>query len=113
MEQALNMETLDELRNLMGQALDEVLQTFIDFVPGQIDELSQAVSNDDATGVFNVAHKMKSSSSSIGALGLASVAEKIETIGRSGTTEGTAELLVKLKTLYADAETVLREQLKK
>jgi HPt (histidine-containing phosphotransfer) domain-containing protein len=113
MDQALNMEALDELRNLMGDALDEVLQTFVDYVPGQIDELSQAVSNDDAEGVFNLAHKMKSSSSSIGALGLASVAEQIEVIGRTGSTQGAAELLEKLKALYSDAETILHQQLNK
>ena len=113
MDQALNMDALDELRNLMGDALNEVLQTFVDYVPGQIDELSQAVSNDDAEGVFNLAHKMKSSSSSIGADGLASVAEQIEMIGRAGTTEGTPELLEKLKHMYADAETLLHAELNK
>ncbi len=113
MEQAIKMEALDELRSLMGDSLDEVLQTFIDYLPGQIDELSKAIINDDAESVFNTAHRMKSSSSSIGALGLAHTAEQIELIGRSGTTDGTAELLEKLKGLYADAETLLREQLKK
>ena len=113
MEQAIKMEALDELRSLMGDSLDEVLQTFIDYVPGQIDELSKAIINDDAESVFNTAHRMKSSSSSIGALGLAHTAEQIELIGRAGSTEGTTELLEKLKGLYADAETLLREQLKK
>lgn len=113
MEQALNMEMLIELRNLMGDALNEVLQTFIDYVPGQIDELSLAVSNNDADSIFNLAHRMKSSSSSIGAFGLASVAEQIEIIGRSGTTEGSAELLEKLKHLYSDTETLVREELAK
>jgi HPt (histidine-containing phosphotransfer) domain-containing protein len=113
MEQALNMDALNELRGLMGESLNEVLQTFLDYVPGQIDELTQAISDEDADSVFNLAHKMKSSSSSIGALGLAQVAEQIELIGRSGTTEGTGELLEKLKSLYTDAETVLREELNK
>ena len=113
MDQALNIEALNELRNLMGDALNEVLQTFVDYVPGQIDELSQAVSNDDAYGVFNLAHKMKSSSSSIGADGLAAVAEQLEVIGRSGTTEGTPELLAKLKHLYSDAESLVRKELAK
>jgi len=113
MEQALNMDILKDLRGLMGDALNDVLQTFIDYVPGQIDELTQAISNDDADSVFNLAHKMKSSSSSIGALGLARVAEEIELIGRSGSTEGTGELLDKLKSLYTDAESVLREELNK
>jgi HPt (histidine-containing phosphotransfer) domain-containing protein len=56
---------------------------------------------------------MKSSSSSIGADGLAAVAEQLEVIGRSGTTEGTPELLAKLKHLYSDAETLVRAELQK
>ena len=113
MEKAINAEALDELRSLMGESLDEVLQTFIDYVPDQINELSKAVFNNDADGVFNLAHKMKSSSSSIGALGLANTAEQIELIGRAGSTEGTVELLEQLKGMYADAEVLLREELKK
>ena len=107
------MDALNELRSLMGDSLDDVLQTYVDYIPGQIDELSQAIKNDDADSVFNLAHKMKSSSSSIGALGIAHMAEQIELIGRGGSTEGTAELLEQLKELYAAAEILLREQLKK
>ena len=113
MQEAIKMDALTELRSLMGDTLNEVLQTFIDYMPGQIDELTQAISNDNPENVFNLAHKLKSSSSSIGALGLAQVAQEIELIGRSGTTEGTAELLEQLKGLYAGAETVLQEELKK
>lgn len=113
MEEAINSEALDELRSLMGESLDEVLQTFIDYVPDQINELSKAVFNNDADGVFNLAHKMKSSSSSIGALGLAHTAEQIELIGRAGSTEGAAELLEQLKGMYSDAEVLLLEELKK
>ena len=113
MEEAINSEALDELRSLMGESLNEVLQTFIDYVPDQINELSKAVFNNDADGVFNLAHKMKSSSSSIGALGLAHTAEQIELIGRAGSTEGAAELLEQLKCMYSDAEVLLREELKK
>jgi len=113
MEQAIKIEALDELRSLMGDSLDEVLQTFIDYMPGQADDLSKAITNDDAESVFNIAHRMKSSSSSIGALNLAHMAEQIELIGRSGSTEGAAELLEKLQGLYADVEVLLREELKK
>jgi HPt (histidine-containing phosphotransfer) domain-containing protein len=113
MEEAINSEALDELRSLMGESLNEVLQTFIDYVPDQINELTKAVFNNDADGVFNLAHKMKSSSSSIGALGLAHTAEQIELIGRAGSTEGAAELLEQLKGMYSDAEVLLREELKK
>ena len=111
MEEAISMDALGELRSLMGDSLNEVLQTYIDYIPGQIEELNQAITNDDADSVFNLAHKMKSSSSSIGAQGLADVAAQIEMIGRSGSTDGTAELLEQLKSLYAGAEPLLREEL--
>ena len=84
MEEAIKMDALNELRNLMGDSLDDVLQTYIDYIPGQIDELSKAVAN-----------------------------EEMELIGRSGSTQGTPELLEKLKGMYSDAEVLLREQLKK
>ena len=113
MEEAIKMDALTELRSLMGDSINEVLQTFIDYVPGQIDELTQAISSGNPENVFNLAHKLKSSSSSIGAMGLAHVAEQIELIGRSGSTEGTAELLEQLKGMYAGAEPVLREELNK
>ena len=113
MEEAIKIDALTELRSLMGDSLDEVLQTFIDYVPGQIDELTMAIRNGNPESVFNLAHKLKSSSSSIGALGLAHVAEEIELIGRAGSTDGTAELLEKLKGLYAGAETLLRDELNK
>jgi len=113
MEEAIKMDALTELRSLMGDSINEVLQTFIDYVPGQIDELTQAISSGNPENVFNLAHKLKSSSSSIGAMGLAHVAEQIELIGRSGSTEGTAELLEQLKGMYAGAEQVLRQELNK
>ena len=113
MEEAIKMDTLVELRSLMGDSLDDVLQTYVDYIPGQIEELNQAVLKDDAESVFNLAHKMKSSSSSIGALGIAHIAEQIELIGRSGSTEGAAELLEQLKGMYAEAELLLRQELNK
>ena len=42
MEEAIKMDALVELRNLMGDSLDDVLQTYIDYIPGQIEELDQA-----------------------------------------------------------------------
>ncbi len=113
MEQAIDADALQELRSLMGDTLNEVLQTFIDYMPTQIEELGQAISLNDAESVFNIAHKMKSSSSSIGALGLAHKAEQIELIGRAGNTQGSAVLLEQIKEMFADADQFLREELGK
>ena len=130
MEQAIDADALQELHELCplsparreeavallrrARAAEErglgTLRTLLERV-GQ--ELGQAISLNDAESVFNIAHKMKSSSSSIGALGLAHKAEQIELIGRAGKTQGTAVLLEQIKEMFADADQFLREELGK
>ena len=113
MEQALNMDALAELRELMGDGLNDVIRTFIDYMPEQVDSLSSAINAKDADTVFNVAHKMKSSCGSIGATGLAQLAEEIEMIGRSGTTENTPVLFEKFRDLYSEVDAQLKAELEK
>ena len=113
MEQAINPDSLAQLRELMGDALDDVLRTFIDYMPEQVDSLGSAINTNDAEAVFNVAHKMKSSCGSIGATGLAQVAEEIEMIGRAGSTENTRVLFEKFRDLYTEVDAVLKAELEK
>ena len=113
MEQAINPDSLAQLRDLMGDALDDVLRTFIDYMPEQVDSLSSAINAKDADAVFNVAHKMKSSCGSIGATGLAQVAEEIEMIGRAGSTENTMVLFEKFRDLYTEVDALLKAELEK
>jgi HPt (histidine-containing phosphotransfer) domain-containing protein len=111
MEPAINPEALQELKSLMGDALNDILQTFLDYMPAQIQDLRGAIQEENAEMVFNLAHKMKSSSSSIGAMGLAKKAEQIELIGRSGTTAGTADAYDELRQLYLEVEDMLKQEL--
>jgi HPt (histidine-containing phosphotransfer) domain-containing protein len=111
MEPAINMEALQELKSLMGDSLKDILQTFLDYMPSQIEDLLTSIQEEDANMVFQLAHKMKSSSSSIGAMGLARKAEQIELIGRAGKTEGTRDAYNELLKLYKDVEAVLKQEL--
>lgn len=86
--QAIDIRAYGQMKDVMGEVLVELIETFIDYMPGQLDDLNNAINNDDAGLVFSIAHRIKSSSNSIGALGLAETAEAIELIGRSGKTEG-------------------------
>lgn len=110
MQYAINPETVAELRSLMGDALKEVIEVYLEIMPGQIRELDEAISSGDADRVFNISHKMKSSSSSIGATGLAEKAEAIELTAREGSIDGTAEMFSELEALYRDAERYLRNE---
>ena len=76
------------VKDTMGEIFGEVIETFLDYLPGQISKLGDAIESSDSTDVFNLAHGIKSSSGSIGALGLASTAEQIELLGRQSVTDG-------------------------
>jgi len=108
---AINMEALQELKSLMGDSLNDILQTYLDYMPSQIQDLRAAIQDENADMVFNLAHKIKSSSSSIGAMDLARKAEQIELIGRAGKTAGTRDACDELRQLYLGVEAVLKQEL--
>ena len=87
MSDAMDMSAYNELKNIMGEILDDLIQTFLDTVPEQIGLLQAAIEAGDCDQVFAVAHRIKSSSSSIGA------AAEFET-ARSSITSPSARLMI-------------------
>lgn len=111
MSDAMDMSAYNELKNIMGEILDDLIQTFLDTVPEQIGLLQAAIEAEDCDQVFAVAHRIKSSSSSIGAAGLANSAEQIELKGRGGDISGTDELFPQLSARYDEVASFLRSEL--
>ena len=112
----MNQKTMDfrayaEVKNVMGEVLNELIETFIEYMPEQIDNLKDAIDNGDAELIFSISHRIKSSSNSLGALGLAETAEAIELIGRSGESTGTAEHFEKLHAQYSEVVEFLKQEL--
>ena len=109
---ALDMRAYREMKSVMGEVLKELIETFIDYMPGQLDDLHNAIEKDNAELVFSIAHRVKSSSNSIGALGMAETAETIELIGRAGKTEGTDKHFSILSEQLTEVITFLKQELK-
>jgi len=63
----LDMQAAEDLYRLVGSEFAEILQIFIDETPGLIDQLREAVAAGDIQGAMHTAHRMKSSSASLGA----------------------------------------------
>lgn len=93
----LDLRAYSEMKDIMEEVLPELLKTFIDYMPGLLQELKQAIEASNADQLFGTAHRMKSSSNSLGALGLAQTCEGIEMIGRKGNAESSQELSVQLE----------------
>lgn len=106
---AIDTATFAEIKALMGDTFNDVLSLTLEALPQQLELLEQAINNKDAEQIFNVAHRIKSSSGTIGALGLAENTEQIELIGRSGSADIPPALL---QTLHSSIQEIMH-QLKK
>lgn len=108
---AMDIRSYNEMKSVMGGVLQDLITTFIEYMPGQLEDLSNAINEEDADLVFGIAHRIKSSSSSLGALGLAETAQSIEMIGRAGKTEGARAQFNKLQTQLDEVMDFLKKEL--
>ncbi len=111
MDKAMDLEAFAQMKEIMGEVLDDLIRTFLEFMPEQIASLQLAVQENNAEQVFAVAHRIKSSSSSIGAADLAASAEKLELQGRGGKLENTEQLFQQLTENYDEVVTFLKQQI--
>ena len=107
----LDSRAYAEMKDIMEEVLPELLKTFLDYMPEQLTDLNQAIENNDADLIFGIAHRMKSSCNSLGALGLATIAQSIEMAGRSGSTEGVRELSTQLEEGLNEVMDFFKEEL--
>ncbi|CAM2008872.1 response regulator [Acanthopleuribacter pedis] len=76
------------LANVAGdkKLLASLMQTYLDWVPGQVRALGEAVARGDMANVRQVAHAVKGAASNVGALGTAKLAQALyEAAGREPT----------------------------
>ena len=84
---ALDVNAFAEMKELMGDTFKDIISLCLQSLPEQLTDIESAIKNQNAETLFNVSHKMKSTSGSIGAFGLAEKAEAIEIISRDGSTD--------------------------
>lgn len=107
---AIDQAAYSAMKTTMGEIFTSVIDAFLDYVPTQMAGLDAAIQQADCEAIFNSAHTIKSSSSSIGALGLASTAEQIEQLGRKGVSAGTEQLYPILQQQFSEAAEFLKAE---
>lgn len=107
-DSALDTATFTEIRELMGDALVEFIQTYLANSPQLINKIESGLAQNNPEAIYHSAHQLKGGSGSIGAIRLSSLSLEIEKIGRSGSTQGIDTLLNQLKSEYALLESELK-----
>jgi HPt (histidine-containing phosphotransfer) domain-containing protein len=93
----------DALTALVGGDLamhDRLLKRYISTAREQLDALASAATAVDAAGMAALAHKLKSSSRSVGAMMLGELCQQLETAGNAGDMEHCIALLVSLNAVF-------------
>ncbi|BBP44330.1 Hpt domain-containing protein [Thiosulfativibrio zosterae] len=88
MTTAVDTDNLDMLREVIGDDLKEILQSFIDIAPDAMKNIKAAIATDNAANLRLHAHTLKGSSANIGATRLPNLALALENAGKAGQTKG-------------------------
>ena len=74
----IDIEDFLSVTNILGDSHETILNTYIELSEDAIDEINDALINNEPKVLKGVIHSMKSSSYQIGATGLGDLAKKIE-----------------------------------
>ncbi|WP_448265931.1 PAS domain S-box protein [Nostoc sp. DSM 114159] len=94
-------------------AFAELIECYLTETARLVQHISTAIASQDIQTIWKTAHKLKSSSASIGAIALAQVCKVLEVQARSSNLENNLELLSLLYQEYEQVKTALEKELAK
>ena len=103
----LDIAALNDLKDMLGEALAEIAESFLDGLDGEVGAIQQALGVDSAA-VRAAAHSLKGSAGNMGARVLADWAAKIEKSAVAGDLDGCAASVAGLPAVAAEARQALQ-----
>ena len=104
----LDKRTLEELKDIMEDEFDDLVQTFIKDAPTHIYKIRDGIQAHDTKAVWYAAHALKSSSANLGALQLPVLAKELEMLAKAGRLSGAVELLKQIAEEFKRVRNELR-----
>lgn len=108
MSQILDMDTLNTLRDVIGDDLKDIIDSFLQLLPGQISAIESAAKASDSAALRLHAHTLKGSASNVGAVELSALALTMENMGRDGQPGAAMGQMAELRRLGDRASDALR-----
>ncbi len=110
MPEHINRSAFEDLRAMTGtDFLGEMIDTFLDDAPQQIQTMQTALSAGDVDAFRRAAHSLKSNAASFGADQLAELAYELELLGRQNQLADVGTRLDILEKAYQFAAVKLKE----
>ncbi len=107
------LQSLQDMLRGDRVAFAQLIECYLTETPRLVQDISTAITTQDTHTIWKTAHKLKSSSASIGAIALAQLCKVLEIQGRSSKLENILELLSQLYQEYEQVKTALEKELAK
>ena len=104
----IDEEVLDELRAMLGDEVNHLIDVFLEDTPKLLARLEVAASQGDFDGMRDAAHSLKSSSANLGAMLLSAAARRVEQGAREQSLERPAVAVALVVNEFARARRQLR-----
>ncbi|MBE9143402.1 response regulator [Planktothrix mougeotii] len=110
-ESPVNLERLNRLLKGNLQLQHRLLNLFIEQAQIRIQNLHQAILNQDYSGIKQQAHALKGSSASAAVLEMPEIAKQLEDLAQEQTLEGATELVEKLQQCLSRVQVFVQEEI--
>ena len=107
----LDRTILEELREVMDDGFETLVQTFLAHSPELMDSLQKASLAGDVDAMVAPAHSLKSSSANMGAMRLSALARDLEMAAREGRRDEALEAYRRMPAVFLAACAALRSEL--
>ena len=98
---SIDQEKVDELRDIIEEGLDELIDDFLDHTPAELRKIQQAIEDNDQDQIYRLTHTLKSSSGNIGMALLSDYCKTMEYQARNGELKDAAG---QLRAMYDEYE---------
>lgn len=106
----IDQRTFDDLKDVMGaDFIVELVDTYTLETEGLIKQMQTALAAGDAAAFGRLAHSIKSSSASMGALAFSQQARELEMLGKTGSLAGAEPLVERFNTDFLAVRQTLEE----
>ena len=96
----LDLDTIKELKIIMGDEYSLLLETFINDSVIRINTVAEAVAAQNPDAIRRTAHSLKGSAGNMGAVRLSLICKSLEELGASGIVQGASLLLEEMQNEY-------------
>lgn len=100
----LNLVTLNELKDMLEEGLDELLNDYLDDAPQQLSKMRAAAESGDIQALGVQAHSLKGSSGSLGVTGVYELCASLEQEAKGGVVTRVAASLTNIEAELARAQ---------